>query len=143
MDEIYTATVLGLCANISRLGRLENPDGTATKHSKLCGATITADVKLRGDTITDYAHELEADALGKAAASYLAQHIIGKTVDEVQALRDTMRAMLKQNGTLPQGAWAGLSLFETMRDYPARQDSVLLPFETVVAAVEDAMNKIC
>jgi hypothetical protein len=48
--------------------------------------------------VCDFAQELRACALGQASASILARHILGATPDELRALRETMRRMLKENG---------------------------------------------
>lgn len=137
---LYTSNILDLCRAIPRLGRLEKPDGTATKQAKLCGSVITVDVKLKGEQVTNFAHAVEACALGKAAASYLARHVIGKNYDELKQLRDLMHDMLEQNGLPPQGEWEGLKIFESMRDYPERHASTLLTFDATVAAIENALQ---
>src|SRR5262245_40746972 len=54
LNEVYNSRILELAGNIPRLGRLDNPDATATAHSKLCGSTVTVDLKMDGDTVTDF-----------------------------------------------------------------------------------------
>lgn len=141
MDELYTDTLLQLCADIPRLGRLEDAQGTAMRQSKLCGSVITVDVKVEEGRISDFAHIVDADALGKAAASFLARHVIGKTYNELRVLHQVMHAMLESSGTPPTGEWAGLKMFESVRAYPARHASVLLPFDATVAALEEALAR--
>ncbi|WP_204319704.1 hypothetical protein, partial [Klebsiella pneumoniae] len=41
LDDIYNRRILELAADIPRLGRLPEPDASATAHSKLCGSTVT------------------------------------------------------------------------------------------------------
>ena len=53
LNEVYNKRILELAASIPRLGRLQHPDATAKAHSKLCGSTVTADVKMEGDVVTD------------------------------------------------------------------------------------------
>ena len=52
-------------------------------------------MKLEDGRVSTFAHEVEADALGKAAASYLARHVIGKTYKELKALQQTYELMLE------------------------------------------------
>ena len=54
LNEVYNSRILELAGNIPRLGRLEQPDASATAHSKLCGSTVTVDLRMDGDTITDF-----------------------------------------------------------------------------------------
>ena len=49
LNEIYNSRILELAADIPRLGRLRTPDASATAHSKLCGSTVTVDLKVEGD----------------------------------------------------------------------------------------------
>lgn len=135
INDVYNARILAFAAEIPRLGRLEQPDATATAHSRLCGSTVTIDLKMDGDVITDFAHEVRACALGQASSSIMASHVVGATAAELKALREQMRAMLKENGTPPEGRWADLAVLEPVRDYKARHPSTLLTFDAVVDAI--------
>ena len=46
LNEVYNKRILELAGNIPRLGRLPAPDASATAHSKLCGSTVTVDLKI-------------------------------------------------------------------------------------------------
>jgi hypothetical protein len=54
LDEIYNTKLLELAAHIPCSERLQAPDSTATAHSKLCGSTVTIDLKMSGDRVTNY-----------------------------------------------------------------------------------------
>ena len=138
LNEIYNKRILELAANIPRLGRLSTPQASATAHSKLCGSTVTVDLAMEGDTVTDFAHEVKACALGQASSSIMAHHVVGAKANELRAVRDSMRAMLKENGAPPDGRWADLAVLEPVRDYKARHASTMLTFDAVV----DAIGKI-
>ncbi len=138
INEVYNSRILELAGNIPRLGRLADADASARAHSKLCGSTVTVDLKMEGDTVTDFAHEVKACALGQASSSIMARHVIGAKADELNALRETVRKMLKENGAPPSGRWADIAVLEPVRDYKARHASTLLTFDAVV----DAINQI-
>jgi NifU-like protein involved in Fe-S cluster formation len=136
LNEIYNRRILELAADIPRLGRLAHPDATATAHSKLCGSTVTVDLKMDGDVVTDFAHEVKACALGQASSSIMARHVVGAKAGELRALRDGVRRMLKENGAPPAvGQWADIAVLEPVRDYKARHASTLLTFDAVVDAI--------
>ncbi|MCW5696894.1 MAG: iron-sulfur cluster assembly scaffold protein [Bauldia sp.] len=135
-EAVYSRGVLDLAGNIPRIGRLADPDATATAVSRLCGATVTVDLSVDDDVVTDFAHEVQASALGQAAASVLARNIVGATAEELRALRETMRRMLRENGPPPAGRFAGLAILETVRDYAPLQPATLLPFDAVVDALD-------
>ena len=142
LDEVYNRRILELAGGIPRLGRLDHPDATATAHSKLCGSTVTVDLKMDGDTVTDFAHEVKACALGQASSSIMARNVIGAKADELRALRETVRKMLKENGAPPaSGKWADLAVLEPVRDYKARHASTMLTFDAVVQALDQIEAK--
>ena len=91
LNDIYNKRILELAAEIPRLGRLAAPDATAKAHSKLCGSTVTVDLKMDGDVVTDFAHDVKACALGQASSSIMARHVVGSTAAELRELRETVR----------------------------------------------------
>jgi NifU-like protein involved in Fe-S cluster formation len=141
LNEIYNNRILELAGNIPRLGRLETPDASATAHSKLCGSTVTIDLKMDNDTVTDFAHEVKACALGQASSSIMARCVIGAKAAELRELREAVRRMLKENGAPPSGKWADIAVLEPVRDYKARHASTLLTFDAVVSAIDEIESK--
>lgn len=140
LNDIYNARILELAGNIPRVGRLADPDGTATAHSRLCGSTVTVDVKLDDEgKVADFAHEVKACALGQASSSVMARLALGSTVDELRDVRARMLAMLKENGPPPNGRWADLAVLEPVRDFKARHASTMLTFDATVEAMETAL----
>jgi NifU-like protein involved in Fe-S cluster formation len=136
LNDVYNRRILELAGTIPRLGRLDQPDASATAHSKLCGSTVTVDLKMDGDTVTDFAHDVKACALGQASSSIMARNIVGAKADELRTLREGVRKMLKENGAPPaDGKWADIAVLEPVRDYKARHASTLLTFDAVVDAI--------
>jgi NifU-like protein involved in Fe-S cluster formation len=142
LNEIYNSKILELAGNIPRIGRLPSPDATATAHSRLCGSTVTIDLKMDGDTVTDFAHDVKACALGQASSSIMARNIVGAKADELRQLREDVRRMLKENAMPPaSGRWADIAVLEPVRDYKARHASTLLTFDAVVSALDQIAAK--
>ena len=142
LNDVYNRRILELAANIPKLGRLPKPDASATALSKLCGSTVTVDLTMDGDTITDFAHVVKACALGQASSSIMASHVVGSKADELRKLRETVRKMLKENGPAPKdGKWADIAVLEPVRDYKARHASTLLTFDAVVDAIDQIEAK--
>ena len=136
LSDIYNKRILDLAGNIPRLGRLEKPDASARAHSKLCGSTVTVDLKVDGEVVTDFAHEVKACALGQASSSIMARHVVGSTAEELRLVREAMRRMLKENGAPPAGKWSDLGVLEPVRDFKARHASTMLTFDAVVDALD-------
>jgi NifU-like protein involved in Fe-S cluster formation len=139
LNDVYNTRILELAGHIPRLGRLADPDASATAHSKLCGSTVTVDLKMDGDKVTDFAHEVKACALGQASSSIMARHVVGAKAEDLRALREGVRKMLKENGAPPaNGEWSDIAVLEPVRDFKARHASTMLTFDAVV----DAINQI-
>ena len=137
LNDIYNRRIIELAGNIPRLGRLSEPDASATAHSKLCGSTVKVDIKMEGPVVSDFAHDVKACALGQASSSIMARHVIGSTASELRELRETVRKMLKENGSPPASdhKWAAIAFLEPVRDYKARHASTMLTFDAVVDAI--------
>jgi NifU-like protein involved in Fe-S cluster formation len=141
IDDIYNAKILGFAGNIGRIGRLADADASAIAHSKLCGSTVTIDLKMEGDTVTDFAHQVKACALGQASSSIMASQVVGATAQELRSVRETMLKMLKEHGAPPAGRFEDLKYLEPVRDYKARHASTMLTFDAVVDAIGQIERK--
>lgn len=138
IDDLYSAQLLKLAANLPRSGRLASPDASVEKVSKLCGSRVVVDVVVKGRRVVDFAQEVKACALGQAAASVLGAHVLGATAEELERARDQFRAMLKEGAGAPDGRFSDLSMLAPVKDYPARHASTLLAFEAAAEAVRNA-----
>ena len=141
VNELYNKTIQSLAGNIERTGRLQDPDATVFLDSPLCGSRITVDIKMQGDTVSDYGAEVKACALGQAASAIMAKHVVGQTAGRLRRLAEEMRAMLKQHAAPPGGEWSELEALQPVADYKARHGSVMLPFEAVVRAIDEIEQK--
>jgi NifU-like protein involved in Fe-S cluster formation len=79
INEVYNRRIIELAGTIPRIGRLADPDATAKAVSRLCGSTVTVDLKMEGDKVSDFAHEVKACALGQASSSIMARNVIGSS----------------------------------------------------------------
>ena len=141
LDEIYNTRILELAGAMTRGERLQHPDASATAHSKLCGSTVSVDLKMKDGRVADYGQTVKACLLGQAAASIVGREIVGSTPAELHAVASQMRAMLKDNGAPPTGRWADLAVLEPVRNYKQRITSTLLVFDAVEKALDEAAVK--
>jgi NifU-like protein involved in Fe-S cluster formation len=141
IDDLYSAKLLSLAANMPRTGRLAAPDASAEKIAKLCGSRVLVDVTVEGDRVSDFAQEVKACALGQAAASVLGSHVVGASLPELEVAVRQFRAMLKEGAPPPDGRFSDLAMLAPVKDYPARHASTLLAFEAVTEAVRTATTR--
>lgn len=141
--KLYSNRILGLAADIPHQHRLDGADATAKKRSPLCGSTVTVDIKVKDGRVSDFGQDVKACALGQAAAAVTGGAIIGRTLDEVRAARDALRAMLKDGGPVPAEPFDGFEVLVPARDYKNRHASILLSLEASVEAMEQALQADC
>lgn len=139
--ELYHNRVLELAADIPHVGQLDGAQGTSLKVSRVCGSTVQVDVTLDADgRIAAIAVDPKACALGQAATSIMARHAIGRSLEEIEAARDALRAMLKDGAEPPGGVFWELRHLQPVKDYPPRHVSTMLAFDAVVEAMRKALG---
>ncbi|MGE0628320.1 MAG: iron-sulfur cluster assembly scaffold protein [Hyphomicrobiaceae bacterium] len=136
LSEIYNSRIIELAASIPHGERLAHPDASATAHSKLCGSTITVDIKMEDGRISEFGQQVKACLLGQASASIMGREIVGSTPEELHEVAARMRQMLKAGGPPPDGRWKDLEVLQPVKDYKARHASTLLVFDAVERALE-------
>jgi NifU-like protein involved in Fe-S cluster formation len=138
IDELYSARILALAANMPHAGRLAAPCASSEKVSRLCGSKVVVDVVMADGRVAEFAQDVRACALGQAAAAILGEHVLGASVEELAAGRDGLRAMLKDGAAPPEGRFCDLAVLAQVREFPARHASTLLAFEAVTEAASAA-----
>ena len=132
--KLYSQRILALAADMPHATRLTDPDATAKERSPLCGSTVTVDLRLDGDRVSDYGQDVKACALGQAAASVIGRQIVGLDRATIARGRDQLRAMLKDDGPVPDAPFADLEVLQPARDYKNRHASIMLAFDATLAA---------
>ena len=138
LSDLYSDRILAAAGSIPPARRLASPDASATKVSRVCGSEVVVDLVMKDGAVADFGMEAKASALGQASVSILARNIIGATPAELYALRDEMRAMLKEGGDAPKdGRWKEMESLSAIRDYTQRHASTLLAIEAVCACLDE------
>lgn len=137
MDDIYNTKILEFAGNIPLTGAMPDADATADAHSKLCGSRVKVYVKMDGDVVSGFSHEVKACALGQASSSVMARHVMGATAEEIRVAKADMLAMLKDGGEGPSGRFEDMRYLKPVKDYRARHASTMLTFDAVVKAIDE------
>jgi NifU-like protein involved in Fe-S cluster formation len=131
-QSLYSRDILRLAMELPHDDRLSAPTGSATHRSALCGSEMTVDVAVDKGVIEAVAIRANACALGQASASLLRRWAIGKSIGETQNMAQQVGAALDGLGAMP----AEYEVLAYAIDYPARHGAILLPFVTLLAAVD-------
>ena len=137
--KLYSLDVLRLATSLPHNDTLDTPHASATCRAPLCGSEMTVDVALDENTyITGLAIRAKACALGQASAAVLRTKALGQDVAQIRAVSDSLKTAL-QNGS-GDLAWPELEPFRYASDFPARHGAIMLPFDTLIAALEKAAH---
>jgi len=140
IDDLYSARILGLAANLPHAGRLAAPDGTGERVARLCGSRAVVDVVLDDQgRVADFAQDIKACALGQAAAGVIGEAAIGATADEITAAAAALTDMLKAGGEGPEGRFEGLRVLKPVADYPQRHASTQVAMGALLDAIDMAL----
>ncbi|HWJ39422.1 MAG TPA: iron-sulfur cluster assembly scaffold protein [Sphingomicrobium sp.] len=136
-EPLYTTEILRLAASLREPHALEREDGRAELRSPTCGSRICLSVQLdEGRRIERVSMEVHACAFGQASAALLERHGIGRSHDEVaDALIELSRWLSDEQDEAP---WPGISALEPARARRGRHGAILLPFRTLLAAMDAA-----
>ena len=131
--KLYSGRILALAADIPHLGRLPAPTGTARKRSPLCGSIVTVDLVMQAGRVVEFAQDVKACALGQASASILGGVVLGRSLPELEAARDALRAMLT-GGPVPAAPFDDYEVLTPAREYKNRHASILLALDAACEA---------
>ncbi|GAA6187241.1 iron-sulfur cluster assembly scaffold protein [Litorivita sp. NS0012-18] len=141
--KLYSAKILDLAANIPHSTRLDAPMATVKRRAPLCGSTVTVDLNIQDGRISDFAQDVKACALGQAAASVVGAAVVGRSLEQIEAARSQLRAMLKDGASAPKAPFDGLAVLEPARDYKNRHASIMLSLDATAEAFEQALQSNC
>ncbi|SHE72373.1 NifU homolog involved in Fe-S cluster formation [Litoreibacter ascidiaceicola] len=141
--KLYSGQILALAAEIPHTDRLDSPQATVKRRSPLCGSTVTVDITMNGDRVSEFGQDVKACALGQAAASVVGGAIIGRTEDEIRTAQSQLKAMLKSGGPAPDTPFDGLKVLLPAKEFRNRHASIMLALNASVEAIEQIRKANC
>ena len=133
----YTREILRLAASIPYLEPFEELESAVEVRSKTCGSRMRMAVELDwADRIVRLRQSVEACAYGQAAAALMGGHAMGRNREEVAATLAELEAWLAGTGDIP-ASWPGFEVLEPALSRKGRHGAILLPFRTLLAAIEE------
>ena len=137
-EPLYTREILRLAASIPYLEPFEELKGATELRSPTCGSRMRMAVELDwADRVVRIRQAVEACAFGQATAALLGGHAMGRSVEEAATALKELEAWLAGKSDVPT-SWPGLEALAPARSRKGRHGAILLPFRTLVAAIEQA-----
>ena len=131
---LYTTEILRLAASLDAPHALNRVDGQAELRSQTCGSRVAASVQINDGRIEALSQQVHACAFGQASAALLQRAAIGRSRDEVARALAELGDWL--GGADIALSWPGLDALAPARAKVGRHAAILLPFRTLLAAMD-------
>jgi len=110
----------------------------ADGHNPLCGDKFTIYILMEDNSIRDIAFTGNGCAIATASASMMTENLKGKTQAEARTFFTRFTTLLTKDMDSNEIVSLGnLSVFKDVRSYPARVKCALLPWHTLLAALDE------
>lgn len=137
--DLYDTAIKTAAREAVGAGRLENPHHEVTVDNPLCGDRVTMGIETANGEIKKVGHRVRGCLLCEAAASMLGKLAPGH---DDESIRDVTAAVehLMSTGEEDklEAAWAELAMFAPVHSFKSRHRCVTLPFEALVAALDES-----
>jgi nitrogen fixation NifU-like protein len=123
-----------------RSSRLERPQASATVDNPLCDDRVTIDLGLADGRVAAVGHKVRGCLLCQAAAAAIAVRAPGETPAALRAIGAALERAVRREPAAAEGLWPKLGAFAPVHAHKSRHDCVLLPFEALAQALDQAEN---
>jgi len=146
LRDLYQQVILDHNKKPRNFRVLAGANRTAEGYNPLCGDEITLYLSVEDGVIKDAAFQGKGCAISKASASMMTDGVIGKPVDEAEALFHRVHTMLTgdvgASGNRSGDGLGKLAVFGGVREFPSRIKCATLPWHTLRAALSGAREPV-
>ncbi len=142
---LYTRDILRLASSLTANDTLANDAnglcyGLANLHAPICGSKMAVNIAIDQDQrIYDAVFQVNSCALGQASTAIMKQNVKGLKLQSIHDVRDQLNRRLSGESEVSV-PWLELEKLDVAIGYSARHGAILLPYDTIIAAFQSAMN---
>jgi nitrogen fixation NifU-like protein len=137
LDEMYRDIILDHYRSPRGRKPIEKKDFASEGHNPACGDDITLQIALDNGNVNEVYAECKGCAISTASGSIMAEHIKGKSIDEVKQLAQNVRKMLKgEPADLPEDI-GDIDALEGVKQFPVRIKCALLAWITLIEGIKN------
>lgn len=142
-DDLYRETILDHYHHPRNQGAIENATVKTEGVNPLCGDEVTLYISVSGDSITDIKLEAHGCSINMASGSMMSEAVKGQSLEKAIAVAGVFKNMMLGGGSqetmLPEEL-EDLEALQGVKKYPVRIKCALLPWNTLLEAIENAKN---
>jgi nitrogen fixation NifU-like protein len=139
LRELYQEVILDHSRHPRHFGTLERATHTGEGYNPLCGDRVKIHVAIDAQNqIKDIAFEGKGCAISQASASLMTDMLVGRTVDEAEALMGGFLHLVKGEGAngLAEEDRERLEVMGGISEFPMRVKCATLAWHTMKSALE-------
>jgi nitrogen fixation NifU-like protein len=136
LDELYREVILDHYRNPRHRGSLPAPTVSREGYNPLCGDEITLELAVDGEVIRDVAVSGGGCSISQSSASMMAEAIVGKRLEDVEALFENFTAMMQGSAQVDPESLGDLEALSGVRRFPVRVKCATLAWHTLREALE-------
>jgi len=137
LDELYREVILDHFKHSTHSGELPNAQIKVEGANPLCGDELTFFLRVDGGRIRQVRFLGKGCAISQAAASMLAGHLEGKTLEETRRLADAMKALMRGEAIDDSVDLGDLEALTGVRKFPIRVKCAALSWNIVEQGLND------
>lgn len=138
-SQLYQQVILDHNRNPRNFKELEHPTHSCQGHNPLCGDNVTVYLHMdAGDAVDQVSFTGSGCAISKASASMMTEFVRGKSEVEIREVFREFHNMVKGEvgGHGADTRLGKLTLFQGVREYPARVKCATLAWHALIGAME-------
>ena len=142
LRDLYQQVILDHNRKPRNFRVLEGANRTAEGYNPLCGDQMKLYLNVENGVIKDAAFQGKGCAISKASASMMTASVIGKPLDEAEALFHRIHAMLTGETDAVGESLGKLAVFSGVREFPSRIKCATLAWHTLHAALSGSAEPV-
>jgi nitrogen fixation NifU-like protein len=135
LDEIYKEVILDHYKNPRNKREMPDAERSCSKNNPLCGDEITVYVHDDDGKVLDVSFVGQGCSISQSSASMMTESVTGKTVEEVDAIATSVRAMLAGEVEPDEDAFGELVALKGVVKYPVRVKCAVLAWDVLQEAL--------
>jgi nitrogen fixation protein NifU and related proteins len=142
LEKLYQKVILDHNKNPRNFYKPENSNRTAEGYNPVCGDKIAVYVRWENEKIVAVGFQGSGCAISRASASMMTDCVQGKNRIEVDTIHANLQKMLKESNGDGFDQPGELKALSGVRQFPVRIKCAVLPWETLIAALNENSNSV-
>ena len=136
LDELYREIILDHYRNPRNRGSLDEPSASGEGDNPLCGDEVKLEVAIQGGRVAGVRFLGRGCSISLASASMLTQAVMGLSLEGVEALLESFKAMMNGSDQVDAKRLGDLEALRGVRKFPARVKCATLAWRVLQEALE-------